>query len=237
VRYRSRRPDPVVLRQRLVALAQERPRWGYRRLHVLLRREGHQANWKRVYRLYREEGLLVRRRKRKRVSVPRQPLASPGRPNERWSMDFISDALTNGRRFRGLVVVDDFTRECVALEVDTSLPATRVIEALETVACERGLPKRIVVDNGPEFAGRTLDAWAHRRGIELHFIQPGKPVQNAFVESLNGKLRDECLNAHWFTTLVEARSVIEEWREDYNHARPHQSLGHQTPAEYAAAWA
>lgn len=233
-RYRSRRPAQAVLQERLRTLAVERPRWGYRRLHLLLRREGHRINVKRTYRLYREAGLMVRKRKRKRVAFERKPRVIPAQPNQRWSMDFVSDALESGRKVRCLTVVDDFTRECLAIEVDTSLPGLRVVRVLEKVAAERGgLPEAIVLDNGPEFAGRTLDAWAYSKGVTLAFIRPGKPVENAFVESFNGRFRDECLNEHWFTSLVDARQIIEAWRRDYNQTRPHSSLGGLTPAEFA----
>jgi putative transposase len=233
-RYRSKRPVQTLLVERLKTLAAERPRWGYRRLHVLLRREGHWINVKRTYRLYRELGLTVRMRKRKRISVERKPRVTPSQPNQRWSIDFVSDALENGRKIRCLTVVDDFTRECPAIEVDTSLPGLRVIRVLERIAAERGgLPAAIVLDNGPEFAGRALDAWAYAKGITLAFIRPGKPVENAFVESFNGRLRDECLNEHWVTSLADARQIIEDWRRDYNQTRPHSSLGGLTPAEFA----
>lgn len=234
-RYRSRRPRREALRARLRELAEERVRWGYRRLHVLLRREGILANHKAVYRLYREEGLAVRRRRRKRVSVPRRPMIVPRRVNERWSMDYMSDVLRGGRRIRIFNVVDDLSREGLASEVDTSLPARRVIQVLEEIALERGYPERIVCDNGPEFRSRVLDEWAYEHGVSLDFIQPGKPVQNPFVESFNGKMRDECLNVHWFTDLDEARSMIEEWRRDYTQVRPHSSLGNRTPSEFAQA--
>lgn len=223
------------MRVKLQSLAVQRPRWGSPRLYVLLRREGWRDNHKRVERIYREEGLQVRRRKRKRVAVPRRPIVAPQGPNDRWSMDFVSDALADGRRFRALTVVDDFTRECPVIEVGMSLPGERVVRVLERLAGTRGLPKQIVCDNGPEFAGRTLDAWAHCRGIGLQFIQPGKPVQNAFVESFNGRLRDECLNESWFTSLEDASRTIEAWRVDYNEVRPHGSLGKQTPSAFARA--
>ena len=234
-RYRSRRPRREDLRARLRTLAEERVRWGYRRLHVLLRREGIRANHKAVYRLYREEGLAVRRRRRKRVSVPRRPMVLPRRVNERWSMDYVSDVIRGGRRIRIFNVVDDLSREGLASEVDTSLPARRVIQALEEIALERGYPERIVCDNGPEFRSRALDEWAYENGVSLDFIQPGKPVQNPFVESFNGKMRDECLNVHWFADVEEARSMIDEWRNDYTQVRPHSSLGNRTPSEFAAA--
>ena len=231
-RYRSRRPRRDALRARLHALALEKPRWGYRRLHWLLQREGETVNRKLVQRLYREEGLAVRRRGRKRVSVARAPLAAPTRANERWSMDFVRDTLSDGRAFRALTIVDDFTRESVAIEVDTSLPGERVVRVLERLAGTRGLPRGIVCDHGPEFTGRVLDQWAHRRGVRLLFIQPGKPVQNAFAESFNGRLRDECLNTTWFWTLAEAQTTIEAWRVEFNTARPHSGLANRTPAEF-----
>lgn len=235
-RYRSRRPRREDLRVRLRVLAEERVRWGYRRLHVLLRREGIQANHKAVYRLYREEGLAVRRRKRKRVAVPRRPMVVPRRLNERWSMDYVSDVIRGGRRIRIFNVVDDLSREGLASEVDTSLPARRVIQTLEEIALERGYPERIVCDNGPEFRSRALDEWAYENGVSLDFIQPGKPVQNPFVESFNGKMRDECLNVHWFANVEEARVMIADWRRDYTQVRPHSSLGNRTPSEFAAAF-
>src|SRR5437773_477682 len=180
----------------------------------------------------REEGLAVRRRQRKRIgAVERQPLVIPTRPNERWSMDFISDALSEGRKFRSLNIVDDFNRECLAAEVDTSITGARVVRVMERLREERGLPQILVTDNGPEFAGQALDVWAYERGVKLHFIEPGKPVQNAFIESFNGKMRDECLNEHWFLSLGEARETIEAWRRDYDEVRPHTALGKRPPQE------
>jgi putative transposase len=223
-RWRSQpqRPEwnrPV--RERLRALAAERPRFGYRRLHLLLQREGHRISQKRVYRLYREERLLVRpHRGRKHPAVPRVPLPAPTRLKERWGMDFIHDAGAEGRRFRCLTMVDEFTRECPVIEVDTSLPAARVIAVLEQLAGQRGLPRSLVVDHGPEFLSRALDLWAYRRGIELVFIRPGKPVENAYVESFHSRFRDECLSAHWFESLPDARFHIERWRQDSNEVPP-----------------
>ena len=236
LRYVSVRSDGPLL-ERLRELALERSRFGYKRLHVLLRREGFLVNHKRVYRLYRREGLMVKRRKRKRVALPRSPLPLPGGPNERWSMDFVTDTLADGRAIRTLNIVDDFTRECRAIEVDTSLPGLRVARVLERLRLQHGLPKTIVVDNGPEFSGRLLDAWAYQRAVKLHFIQPGKPIQNAFVESFNARFRDECLNEHWFMGLADARERIEDWRQDYNTRRPHRSLGQLAPEEYARRFA
>jgi putative transposase len=235
--YQPLRPlRDAPLRARLRELAAARPRFGYRRLHLLLRREGVAVNHKRVYRLYREERLLVRpRRPPKQVTVARVPLPAPARPNERWGMDFIHDACADGRRFRCLTMVDEYTRECPVIEVDTSLPAARVIGVLEQLAGRRGLPRSLVVDHGPEFISRALDLWAYRRGIELAFIRPGKPVENAYVESFHSRLRDECLSAHWFETLTDARFHIERWRQDYNEVRPHTSLAGRTPAEFLDA--
>ena len=234
-RYQQREWEESGLTERLKQLATERRRFGYRRLTVLLNREGREVNHKRVYRLYREEGLSVRRRKRKRIgAVERQALALPTRTNERWSMDFVSDGLGDGRKFRSLNIVDDYSRECVAAEVDTSIPGGRVVRVLERLGELRGLPEILVTDNGPEFAGQALDVWAYERGVKLHFIQPGKPIQNAFIESFNGKMRDECLNEHWFRTLSEARQRIEAWRRDYNEVRPHSSLANRTPQEFTA---
>jgi putative transposase len=233
-RYRSRRPSQAELRARLQVLAGERVRWGYRRLHVLLRREGRVVNVKRIYRLYREEGLAVRRRKRKRVAVARQPQPAPTRMNECWGMDFMSDVLVGGRRYRILNVVEALSRESVASEVDTSLPARRVIRVLDELVLERGCPARIVLDNGTEFRSQALDAWAYEHGVTLEFIQPGKPIQNARVESFNGRMRDEVLNQHWWRTVDEARQAITAYREDYNRVRPHSALGNRTPEEFAA---
>lgn len=229
------RPAHEALRARLRALAAERPRWGYQRLYLLLRREGCRVNHKLVLRLYREEQLAVRQRRRqKQVAVVRVPRPRPSHANERWSMDFVADALADGQRFRCFTLVDDCTREALAIEVASGLPALRVIQVLERVAAYRTtLPASIVCDNGPEFAGRALDQWAHARGVALVFIRPGKPVENAYVESFNGKLRDECLNAEWFRTLAEAQQTIERWRVDYNTRRPHTSLAGLTPEEFA----
>jgi putative transposase len=232
--YVARRPGHEALRARLRELAALRPRWGYERLHVLLRREGHRVNHKLVLRLYREEGLAVRRRSKRRVAVARVPLPAPQRANERWSMDFVSDALADGRTFRCFTLVDDFTRESLAIEVAHSLPALRVIQVLERLARTRGLPRGISCDNGPEFAGRALDLWAHGAGVTLQFIRPGKPIENAYIESFNGRLRDECLNGEWFLSLADAQRIIERWRGDYNETRPHSSLAGRTPAEFAA---
>lgn len=234
-RYRSRRAPETELREQIRTIALERVRWGYRRIQLKLEREGVPVSVKKVYRLYREGGLAVRRRKRKRVAVARQPLPAPARLNECWAMDFMSDSLANGRRFRVLNVVDVLSREALAGEVDTSLPATRVVQALDEIALERSYPTRITCDNGPEFRSLALDAWAYEHGVTLDFIAPGKPIQNAFMESYNGRMRDECLNLHWWRTVIEAREGIGAYRLDYNTARPHSALANRTPVEFAHA--
>jgi putative transposase len=236
-RYRPVRPDDAEVRARLRELAAERPRFGYRRLHALLRREGIAVNHKRVARLYGEEGLAVRRRSRKRLAREgRGATPAPTRPDERWGLDFLSDALDSGRRLRLLCVLDLFTREALAIEVDVSLPGARVVAVLERLAAARGAPADLVLDNGPELTGRALDAWAAAHGVRLRFIAPGKPSQNGFVESFNGRLRDECLNQSWFTSLTDARATVEAWRRDYNGGRPHSALGYRTPDETRTAF-
>lgn len=221
------------LRQRLRELAEEKPRWGSPMLIWRLRQEGVRDNHKRIRRLYRAEGLAVRRQRRKRVAIPRVPLPVASRPNEKWAMDFVRDTLSDGRAFRALTIVDTCTRECPVIEVDVSLGSDRVVRVLEGLRLTRGLPERIVVDNGPEFQSKALDAWAHERGVKLEFIRPGKPVENAFIESFNGRLRDECLNQHWFLSISDARRIVESWRVSYNTARPHRGLGSLTPKQYA----
>lgn len=236
-RYRAGSKEPIELRARLRALAEQRRRFGYRRLYVLLRRQGLRINHKRVYRLYRQEGLSLRLRRRKKLSsAVRIALSRPQRPNQRWSMDFMSDFTAEGRRLRVLTVVDDFTRYCGAIEVDTSIPGARVVQVLERLAERQGLPEVIVTDNGPEFTGKELDRWAYKNKVRLDFIRPGKPVENAFIESFNGRLRDECLNEHWFVNPKDAREKIETWRLDYNGSRPHSSLGDLTPEEFIDQW-
>ncbi len=233
-RYRRRPDRNVQLRSRLRVLAEQRRRFGYRRLQVLLEREGVAVNHKRVRRLYREEGLSLRQRRgRRRYRGVRVVPARPVRVNQRWSMDFMSDALADGRRFRVLNVVDDFSREHLAAEPGRSLTGRHVVAVLDRVARQRGYPEAIVSDNGPEFCSRVVDAWAHQHGVQLRFIRPGKPVENAYVESLNGRCRDECLNEHLFVSIDEARLELERWRLDYNGTRPHSSLGNLTPEEFA----
>jgi putative transposase len=232
-RYRHRRHDPAQLVARLRELASERPRFGYRRLHVLLRREGQTVNRKRVYRLYKAAGLAVRRRTRRKLRASRpMPSVVLVRPNERWSMDFVHDYLTDRRRVRTFNIIDAFTRECLAIEIDTSLPAARVVRVLDRLIWQYGLPESLRVDNGPEFISTALDRWAFQHGVKLDFIQPGKPTQNAHVESFNGHFRDECLSqAHW-PTVERARVEAELWRIDYNCVRPHSSLQYETPQTF-----
>lgn len=222
------------LQARLIELALVWRRFGYRRLHALLAREGWQVNHKRVCRLYRQAGLAVRRRKRKRVIADRgKPQTILAIPNQRWSMDFVSDSTSSGQRFRVLVVLDEGTRECLACEADTSLTGARVQRVLDRIALDRGYPREILSDNGPEFAGLVLNQWAYEKRVIQQFIQPGKPMQNGYVESFNGKLRDECLNEHWFRTVREAQRIIEAWRLNYNQIRPHSALNNMTPSEYS----
>lgn len=216
-------------------IAARKSRYGYRRLHVLLGREGWVLNHKHVYRLYREEGLAVRRRSRKRrVAMKRVKLGSATRVNEHWGMDFVSDTLASGRVFRCLTIVDELSKKAPAIEVDTSLPASRVVEVLDRLKDEGQVPEVITVDNGPEFISGELDRWAHANGVRLHFIRPGKPMENGFCESFNGKFRDECLNENWFETLSDACRIVEAYRVEYNGERPHSALGNRSPDEFLA---
>lgn len=234
--YRSRPRDDERLRSALKQAAAKRRRWGYRMLTDVLRREGFQDNHKRIYRVYREEKLQVTVRRKRKAALWRGEKPQPSaHRNDRWSMDFMSDQLADGRRIRTLNIVDDHTRECLAIEVDTSLSAYRVCRVLDRVVAERGHPQRILTDNGPEFTSKVLDRWAYEHCVDLQFIQPGKPVQNAFIESFNGTMRNECLNEHWFLDLEDAKELIEAWRVDYNTQRPHSSLGGKTPGEFALA--
>jgi putative transposase len=233
-RYVAQRAPDTELRAQLHTLAAKRRRWGYRQLTRVLRRTQPHLNPKRVQRLYQEEALQVRRRRRKhRAVVPRTPMPMPTRANERWSMDFVRDTLGTGRVFRAFTLVDDCTRECPVIAVDFSLTGERVARILDQVVAARGRPSAIVCDNGPEFTGRALDDWAHAHGVKLDFIDPGKPVQNAFIESFNGTFRDECLSEQWFLSLTDAQQIIEAWRVDYETERPHSKLGGCTPREFA----
>ncbi len=226
---RGRNDEP--LRSRLKTLAERYPRYGYPTLHDMLRTEGLVINPKRTYRLYREEGLQVRTKRRKKLTRPRVPMLVPDSINQRWSMDFVSDQLANGRRFRVLNIVDDYSREYVLQIVDFSISGERLARELDRL--DRKLPKTIVCDNGPEFTCKAMFFWSKRNRVKLHFIQPGKPTQNAFVESFNGKFREYCLDLNWFASLEDARSIIGEWRCHYNHVRPHRSLGKIPPAVFA----
>jgi len=234
VRYQGQRPDDGVLRARLRELAALRRRFGYRRLHILLRREGVSVNHKRLRRVYREERLQVRRRGgRKRALGTRAPMALPQGRNQRWSLDFVADMLTDGRRFRILAIVDDFTRECLGLVADTSLSGLRVARELDVIIALRGKPSSIVSDNGTELTSMAILRWCQETKIEWHYIAPGKPTQNAFIESFNGRLRDELLNETLFVSLAHARVALDAWKDDYNTVRPHGSIGNVPPAIYA----
>lgn len=232
-RYTSRLQDDPKLVARLRQIAEERPRFGYRRVHVMLLRDGYAINRKRVYRIYKAAGLAVKRRCRRKLRTSRPaPTLEVTRPNQRWSMDFVHDCLTDGRKLRTFNVVDAFTRECLGIEVDTSLPARRVTAVLDKLVWLYGLPETFRVDNGPEFISVALEKWADAHGVKLDFIQPGKPTQNAHVESFNGRFRDECLAQARFPTLARARAEIELWRVDYNTERPHSSLDYRTPKAF-----
>ena len=231
-RYGTKRSDEE-LRMRLVELAREKPRFGYRRLQVLLERSGERVNHKRVHRVYCEAGLAIRRKRRKHCERKGKPLLERVRANEEWGLDFVHDAVECGRAIRVLSVVDACTRECLALEVDTSFASRRVTRVLDGIIAERGVPQAIRSDNGPEFTSRHFVAWCVERGIELVHIQPGKPTQNGRVESFNGRMREECLNVSWFQNLFDAKRKIAAWRKEYNEERPHSSLGYRTPAEFA----
>jgi putative transposase len=234
-RYAGHGRDDRALRLRLKELAYARPRYGYRRLTILLQREGWAVNHKRVHRIYREEGLMVRTKRRKKRAAEWRVKPLPAtRVGERWSIDFVSDQLADGRWFRVLTAVDQFSRECVCIEVGQSLISRAVTEALDGAMGRHGQPETITLDNGTEFSSNHFDRWAYQRGIQLDFITPGRPVENNLIESFNGKLRDECLNMHWFESLTEARMEIEAWRQEYNETRPHSSLGNRAPVRYIA---
>lgn len=233
-RYLSKPDRNDKLRSELVDVAKQKPRYGYRRLWVLLQRRGWKANVKRVYRLYRQEHLAVRRLRRKRIQRVATSAHVISRPNQEWAMDFVSDSLSSGRRIRFLTIVDSYTRECPAIEVDGSLSSRRVTRTLDRVIDKCGVPASLRCDNGPEFTSRHFVGWCEERGINLVHIQPGKPMQNGHSESFNGRFRDEFLNATWFLNLLDARSKTEQWRREYNTERPHSSLAYRTPAEFAA---
>ena len=235
-RYRRRRVEDPGLRERLRELAATRRRFGYRRLKILLKREGFAVNHKRVYRLYVEEKLGLRRKRGRRrmpTAAARVPLQLPVRPDQVWTMDFTQDAFASGRKFRTLNLMDGFTRYAPRIEVDTSLPGQRVVRVLEELKRRGRKPEAIVIDNGTEFTSQVMDQWAYENQVQLHFITPGRPMENGFIESFNGKFRDECLNENWFLDLADAREKIETWRCDYNQVRPHSALGYLTPVEFA----
>lgn len=229
------RPDPDgAARQELIALAKQKPRFGYRRLGILLERRGYRLSARKLYRLYREEHLAVRRLKRKKLQRDRQPITELQRANQEWSMDFVTDGLETGRGVRALTVIDSYTRECLAIETDSCLSSRRVTRVLEWIIQQRGKPEGVRSDNGPEFTSRHYLGWCADQSIQTIHIQPGKPMQNGYVESFNGRFRDECLNATSFATMADAKEKIERWRKEYNTERPHSSLGYRTPEEFAA---
>ena len=234
LRYVARSEGNATLREAILALAHRHTRYGWRMIHLKLQQAGWQVNHKRVRRLYRLEKLMVRKRKRKKVAVAeRQPLLRPQWANEVWSMDFVFDRVADGRSLKCLTVVDDATNESVTIEVESAISGLQVTRILDRLKAERGLPKVIRTDNGKEFCGRAMVAWAHANGVTLRLIEPGKPNQNAYVESFNGRFRDECLNENWFTSLAHARSIISAWQKEYNEERPKKSLGGKTPSDYA----
>ena len=235
-RYEGRQEQWLELRMRIREIAQTRVRYGYRMIRVLWNREGWKVGKDLVYRLYKEEGLGLRKRPagRRRAVVHRQERFKPTGPNQVWAMDFVSDQLCDGRRFRSLTVVDIYTRESLAIEADQSLRGEDVVRVLNRLKLERGVPKVLFCDNGSEFTGQMMDLWAYRNGVKIDFSRPGKPTDNAFCESFNGTLRAECLDTNWFQTLPEAKHIIEQWRQEYNVSRPHRALADRTPAEFAS---
>ena len=236
--YQPKEKDDAPLLRRMEEIAATRVRYGFWRIYVLLRREGWRVNHKRVYRLYRQAGLNLRRKRprRRKAAAHRLERVVLAAPNQCWSMDFVADALFDGRRFRALTVVDNFTKESLAIEVDGQLKGENVVEVMERLRHQRGLPQRIQTDNGSEFISLALDRWAYDHQVTLDYSRSGKPTDNPFIESFNGSFRDECLNTHWFLSLDDARQKIESWRQDYNHFRTHSSLGDITPSEFAAGF-
>lgn len=238
IRYKFAKRDGIALREQIKEIAAKKRRYGSPRIIDALRRKGIKDNHKRIERIYREEGLQVRKRKKRRqTAAPRIVMPTPTRPNERWSIDFVSDALADGRRFRCLTIIDDFSRESVLIHIDRSIPGNQVAQILDDLSGGRKLPEVIVCDNGPEFTSTSMDWWATERGVKLAFIHPGRPTENAFIESFNGKFRDECLNENWFTSLKDAQEKIERWRHEYNRERPHSSLQGKSPEEFLKGFA
>ncbi len=235
----STRDPRAEIRQRMHEIIATRIRYGYRRVHIMLKREGWQVGRNVVYRLYREEGLVLRTKqpRRRKMVVHREGRCQPQRPNEAWSLDFVHDQLSNGQKFRSLTVVDVFSREALAIEVGQRLRGEHVVEVLNRLVRQRGAPKYLFADNGSEFTGRLVDLWAYHHGVRIDFSRPGKPTDNAYIETFNGSFRDECLNLHWFESIPEAKRLIEVWRRDYNESRPHMALGNLTPDEYLAGQA
>ena len=234
-RYHRHKDPRTELRMRIREIVQTRVRYGYRKIRVLLNREGWQVGKYLVERIYREEGLTLRqrRKRRRRVAEHRRERFNPTGPNQVWSMDFVADQLADGSRFRSLTVVDIYTRECLAIESGQRLKGEDVVMVLNRIKLHRGVPKMLYCDNGSEFSSQAMDLWAYNSGVRIAFSRPGKPTDNAFVESFNGTFRAECLDAHWFTTLAEARRLVETWRGEYNESRPHRALGEKTPNEFA----
>jgi putative transposase len=236
IRYRSRRiNEDVPLRRRIEEIAAVRIRYGYRRIHLLLRREGWPVNSKRVYRIYCLAGLNLRRErpKRRRAAAHRMSRPDVTKPNDCWTMDFVADQLFDGRRFRALTILDQYTRECLAIHADQSIKGDKVVDLLKQLAAWHGVPKRVQTDNGSEFASKVFDQWAYEHHVTLDFSRPGRPTDNPFIESFNGSFRDECLNIHWFLSLEDAREKVETWREEYNYFRPHSALGNIPPRQFA----
>lgn len=235
MRYQSKSSKKFgILRKKIIEIALQKKSYGYRRIHVLLKRNGICVNHKKVYKIYKKEGLMKRKKKKKKLVREKNKLELPKALNQVWAMDFMSDALSNGNKIRTLNIIDIFSRECISLQVDRSISSTKVISILEYLEFTRGLPEKIRVDNGPEYISKRLQEWTAKRNIKLDYIQPGKPTQNAFIESFNGKFREECLDQNWFINLNDAKQIVEEWRQEYNKERPHSAIGYMTPEEFAS---